>query len=64
MYGTDQERRTITVVGGGLAGMVASLELVRRGCTTALDMYGEYPVPSPAGMVPSPTPMTVLAFAR
>jgi monoamine oxidase len=28
---TDPERRTITVVGGGLAGMVSTLELAKRG---------------------------------
>ncbi len=33
-----------------LTAELTAVELVRRGCTTALDMYGEYPVPSPAGM--------------
>ena len=33
-----------------LTAELTAVELVRRGCTTALDMYGEYPVPSPEGM--------------
>lgn len=33
-----------------LTAELTAVELVRRGCTTALDMYGEYPVPSPPGM--------------
>jgi predicted NAD/FAD-dependent oxidoreductase len=34
---TDPERRTITVVGGGLAGMVSTLELAKRGFD--VDLY-------------------------
>lgn len=33
-----------------LTAELTAVELVRRGCTTALDMFGEYPVPSPEGM--------------
>ncbi|MEM1362889.1 MAG: amidohydrolase family protein [Pseudomonadota bacterium] len=33
-----------------LTAELTAVELVRRGCTTTLDMFGEYPVPSPLGM--------------